>query len=69
MVQQHVEQAHHKCVGQSTPILASTTLLDQSTATSVAGATSEPSESVTTVTHGPVETPSATSVPSVPSSY
>ena len=39
------------------------------TPTSVLGATSEPSVSVTTVTHSPVETLSATSVPSVPSSY
>ena len=61
-------QTDPKCAGQITPILASITL---HTPTSVVGATSEPSVSVTTVTHSPVETLSAlsTSVPSVPSSY
>ena len=62
-------QTDPKCAGQSTPILVSTTLLVQSTPTRVLKATSEPSVSVTTVTHSPVETLSATSVPSVPSSY
>ena len=62
-------QTDAKCVGQSTPILALTALLVQSTFTSVVGATSEPSVSVTTVTHSPVKTLSAltTSVPSAES--
>ena len=75
------EQTDPKCAGQIAPILASTTLLVQSTPTSVVRTTSEPPVSVTTVTHrpveahspvqthSPVETLSATSVPSVPSSY
>ena len=65
-------QTDPKCAGQivTTPALPSTILLDQSTPTSVVGTTSELSVSVTTVTHSPVETPSAltTSAPSVPSS-
>ena len=75
------EQTDPKCAGQIAPILASTTLLIQNTSTSVMRTTSEPSVSVTTVTHSPVqthrpvqthspvETLSATSVSSVPSSY
>ena len=69
------EQTDPKCAGQIAPILASTTLLVQNTSTSVVRTTSEPSVSVTTVTHSPVrthspvETLSATSVSSVPSSY
>ena len=63
------EQTDPKCAGQIAPILASITLLVQSTPTSVVRTTSEPSNSVTTVTHSPVQTLSATSVPSVPSSY
>ena len=64
-------QTDSKCAGQITPILASTTLLVQSTPTSVVRAISAPSVSVTTVTHSPVKTLSAwsTSVPTVPSSY
>ena len=64
-------QTDPKCAGQIAPILASTTLLVQSTPTSVVRTTSESSVSVTTVTHSPVQTLSAwsTSVPSVSSSY
>ena len=64
-------QTDPKCAGQISPILASTTLLVQSTPTNVVRAISAPSVSVTTVTHSPVETLSAwsTSVPTVPSSY
>ena len=50
------EETDPKCAGQIVPILASTTLLVQSTPTSVVRTTSEPSVSVTTVTHSPVET-------------
>ena len=49
-------QTDPKCAGQITPILTSTTLLVQSTPTSVVRTTSEPSVSVTTVTHSLVET-------------
>ena len=63
------EETDPKCAGQIVPILASTTLLVQSTPTSVVRTTSGPSVSVTTVTNSSVETLSATSVPSVSSSY
>ena len=64
-------QTDPKCAVQIVPILASTTLLVQRTPTSVMRTTSEPSVSVTTVTHSPVQTLSgwSTSVPSVSSSY
>ena len=62
------EQTDPKCALQIPPILTSTTLLVQSTPTSVVRTTSESSVSVT-LTHSPVETLSATSVPSVPNSY
>ena len=59
----HSSQTDPKCAGQIVPMLAS------STPTSVVSTTSEPSVSVTTVTHSPLQTLSATSVSSVPSSY
>ena len=46
-------QTDPKCAGQISPILASTTLLVQSTPTSVVGATSE---LLNAITHGPVQT-------------
>ena len=66
------EQTGPKCAVQIVPILVSTTLLVQSTPTSVVRTTSEPSVSVTTVTHSPVQihspfqTPSASSTSSSP---
>ena len=57
-------QTDPKCAGQITPILASTTLLVQSTPTSVVGATSKLLNAVTqgpVQTRSPVQTPSASS--------
>ena len=54
-------QTDPKCAEQITAILASTTLLVQSSPTSEVRTTSEPSVSVTTVTHSPVQTPSVSS--------